>query len=57
MSVISKDQFLNLDHEDRRKILHKQICPYCNGRIICRPINDYDYIVECEDCEEIFKED
>jgi len=54
MSVIKKEDFLNLDHQDRRKIVHKQSCPFCNGRIVCNPITDYTFVRECEDCEEIF---
>lgn len=57
MSVISKEDFNKLDHIDRRKIVHKQICPYCNGRIVCIPITEYNYKLECEDCEEIFEEE
>jgi len=57
MSTISKKDLNDLDHSDRRKIWSKQICPYCNGKVVCRPITDYNYIVECEDCEEIFKEE
>ena len=57
MSTISKKDFNDLDHTDRRKIVHKQICPFCNGRIVCIPISEYDYKLECEDCEEIFEEE
>ena len=57
LPYITQEEYRKLDPWEQQEIVDNHMCPFCHGLIVCRPINELSYVVECEDCEQVFEEE
>jgi len=56
-SIINEREYNKLDEEERFLAVENSTCPHCGGRVSCKPVNERNCSVECEDCGTVFYED